>query len=258
MRLLITGLMMICLAGPALAGQAVTMKNDVRVSGPVTLGDLFDDAGSAAGVIVSPPVKSGSLVLDAVAVQRAASRAGLDWTNPQDVRLVIVHAGASSSASTPAAVMAAGAPRPGASVQVLAYSRSLEAGEIIQPDDLTWAKAVQALAGAPHDADQLIGKAARRPLREGAVASTRDVVSATVIKKGDMVRVSYTNDTISLTMQGKAVGSAAVGDPVSVLNTATKTTIQAIASGPDQAVVGPEAEQIRAQALLNPSQTALR
>ncbi len=255
MRTLIAAVMMTCLAGPALAGQAVVLKNDVMASGPVTLGDLFDDAGSAAGVVVAPPVKSGSLVLDVAAVQQAANRAGLDWSNPQGVRLVIVHAGAPASA--PAAA-AAGVPRPGAAVQVLAYSRSLEAGEVIQADDLTWAKAVQAPAGAPRDADQLIGKQARRPLREGAVASTRDAVSATVIKKGDMVRVSYTNDEVSLTMQGKASGPAAVGDPVSILNTATKTTIQAVASGPDQAVVGPEAEQIRAQALLNPSQTALR
>jgi flagella basal body P-ring formation protein FlgA len=255
MRILITALMMTCLAGPALAGQAVVLKNDVVASGPVTLGDLFDGAGSAAGVIIAPPVKSGSLVLDVSAVQQAASRAGLDWSNSQGVRLVIIHAGAPASTSGAAP---ASASRPGATVQVLAYSRSLEAGEVIQADDLTWAKAVQAPAGAPHDADQLIGKAARRPLREGAVASIRDGVSATVIKKGDMVRVSYANEGISLTMQGKAAGPAAVGDPVSVINTATKTAIQAIASGPDQAVVGPEAEQIRAQTLLNPSQTVLR
>jgi flagella basal body P-ring formation protein FlgA len=254
MRILISALVMACLAGTALAGQAVVLKNDVVASGPVTLGDLFDGAGSAAGVIIAPPVKSGSLVLDVSLVQQAAGRAGLDWTNPQGVRLVIVHAGASASAADTATSVS----RPGAVVQVLAYSHSLEAGEIIQADDLTWAKAVQAPAGAPRDADQLIGKAARRPLREGSPASTRDVVEATVIKKGDMVRVSYTNDEVSLTMQGRAASSAAVGEPVSVVNTTTKITIQAIASGPDKAVVGPEAEQIRAQALLNPSQIALR
>jgi flagella basal body P-ring formation protein FlgA len=59
-------------------------------------------------------------------------------------------------------------------------------------------------------------------------------------------------------MQGKAVAAAAVGDPVSILNTLAKTTIQAVASGPDEAVVGPQAEQIRAQALLDPSKLAAR
>jgi flagella basal body P-ring formation protein FlgA len=256
MRILITALLIAGLAGPALAGQPVNLRNDVTTSGPVTLGDLFDGAGPASSVVVAPAVKSGSLILDVAAVQQAAARAGLTWTNEQGVRRIIVHSGAGASSSSAAASMSA--TRPGAALQVLAYSRNLEAGEIIQADDLTWAKAIQSTAGAPRDADQLIGKAARRPLREGAAASTRDVIGATVIKKDDMVSVSFIEGGVTLTMQGKATTAAALGDPVGIINTATKKTIQAIAAGPDQAVVGPEAEQIRAQALLNPSQLALR
>jgi flagella basal body P-ring formation protein FlgA len=256
MRALVSALMIAALAGPALAGQTVVLRNDVSASGPVTLGDLFDGAGSASGVVVAPAIKSGSLILRVAAVQAAAARAGLDWNNEQGVSRIIVHSGAAASA--PSAAGSTPVARPGAAVQVLAYSRNLEAGEIIQAGDLTWAKAVQATAGAPRDADQLIGKMARRPLREGGFASTRDVTGATVIKKGDLVTVSYIDGAVSLTMQGKALGPAAVGDPVGIVNTAAKTSIQAIASGPDQAVVGPEAEQLRAQALLDPSQIASR
>ena len=59
-----------------------------------------------------------------------------------------------------------------------------------------------------------------------------------------------TEETVpSIGLQGKAMSAAAVGDPLSVLNTNSKKVIQAIAVGPDQAVVGPEAEQFRAASL---------
>src|SRR5690348_8059152 len=43
------------LATPALAGQPVTLNAYlVDTTGQVTLGELFDDAGAAAGVVVAP------------------------------------------------------------------------------------------------------------------------------------------------------------------------------------------------------------
>jgi flagella basal body P-ring formation protein FlgA len=253
MRLLASVLMIACLAGPALAGEIVTLRNDATASGPVTLGDLFDGAGSASGVVIAPAIKAGGgLALDATVVQQAAARAGLIWINDQGLRRIVIRAGESGAGPAPVAA------KPGAVVQVLAYSRNLEAGEVIQAQDLTWAKTVAAPAGSPRDADQLIGKQAKRPLREGGLASTRDVTGAMVIKKDDMVTVTFEDDGVSVSMQGKAAGSASVGDAVGVLNPSTKKIVQAIASGPDSAVVGPLAERIRGQASNNPSQVALR
>jgi len=251
MRLIALTALALVIAGPALAGQAVTLKMDIAASGPITLGDLFEGAGPAGKTVVAAPVTVGSVTLDVAAVQRAAFRAGLDWSNEQGVQRIVVHAGAASSSAATATAKTA-------SVEVLAYSHSLDAGEIIQADDLTWAKAVAAPAGAPHDADQLIGKQVRRPLREGAIASNRDVASPTVIKKDDMVSVTFASDGVSLTMTGKAVGSASVGDTLGVINPSTKKVIQAVASGPGQAVIGPGAERLRAQTLVSPSQIALR
>lgn len=256
MRLIVPALMITALAGPALAGQAVSLRNDVTAQGPVTLGDLFDGAGSASGVVIAPAVTGGTLVIDAAIVQQAASRAGLVWTNEQGVRRVVVHGGAGGSTASSASAPTAA--RPGAMVSVLAYVRNLDAGEVIQAEDLTWAKAVAAPAGSPRDADQLIGKQVKRPLREGGLASTRDVTGATVIKKDDMVSVIFQDDGVSVSMQGKALGSAAIGDTVSVLNPTTKKTVQAIASGPGEALVGPAADRLRGQTLTNSPQIALR
>lgn len=231
-------------AGPALAGQAVTLRANVTdADGVVTLGDLFEGAGAAAATPVA--ARPGrSVILDARIVQAAAQRAGLDWANAGSLTQIVVQ-----GAGTAGAASADGAGRPAAArgnVEVLTYARSLAAGEIVQPQDLVWSKVAVAPAGAPTDAEQVIGMAARRPLREGATVMSRDISAPQVIKAGEMITVVYENEGISLALQGKAMAAAAVGEVVSVQNTASKKIIQAVASGPGQAVVGPAAEALKA------------
>jgi flagella basal body P-ring formation protein FlgA len=74
-----------------------------------------------------------------------------------------------------------------------------------------------------------------------------------VIKRDDLVQVAYKADGITLVLQAKAMGPATVGDVFSVMNTSSNKIIQAVAVGPDQAVVGPEAAQIKAAAFPNPA-----
>ena len=99
---------------------------------------------------------------------------------------------------------------------------------------------------AARDADVVIGLAARRPLRAGAAVSARDVSAPQVIKAGELIVVNYQDGGISLSLQGKAMAAAGLGETVSVQNTTSKKIIQAVASGPGEAVVGPAAEQFRA------------
>ena len=165
MKTLAAALAALLIATPALAGQAVTLRAETLDSdGRVTLGDLFDGAGSAAALLVATRV-GPSVVLDAGQVQTAARRAGLDWDNAQGLRRIIVRQGASAGL--------AGAPR--GNVEVLAYARSLATGDIVQPEDLVWIKVAAAPSDAAGDAEALIGMTARRPLREGAAAGLRDV-----------------------------------------------------------------------------------
>src|SRR5690606_15405480 len=146
--------------------------------------------------------RTGSIVnLDAGAVQAAAARAGLDWANAQGLRRIVVVAGAAQAGH--------------GNVEVLTYARSLAAGEVVQPQDLVWSKAAAAPADAPSDAEQIIGLAAKRPLRSGAAVSARDVSAPQVIKSGEMIAVSWSDGQISLTLQGKALGSAAPGQTLS-------------------------------------------
>ena len=183
-------------------------------------------------------------VLDAATVQRMAHLNGLEWDNATGIRRIIVHGGAVAAQAAPVASAAK-------MVEVLTYARSLAAGEVVQPADLTYAKVpvFQAPQDAPRDAADIIGKAARRPLRSGAAVASLDVTAAQVIKRDDMIAVAFHAEGMTLTLQGKALGGAAMGETVNVLNPTSKKVIQAVAVGPDQAVVGPEAEQIKSTGL---------
>lgn len=237
-RLLIAAALL--LATPALAGQPVTLKAEtLDADGVVTLSDLFDGAGAAGKVAVA--AKPGdAIILDARIVQGMARRAGLDWANAEGVRRIVVRGGAPSATAAGTPAVARG------NVEVLTYARNLTAGEIVQPEDLIWGKAAAAPSDAPGDAEVVIGLAARRPLRAGAAVSARDVSAPQVIKSGELISVIYEDGGISLSLQGKAMGSAGVGDSLAVMNTTSKKTLQAVAMGPGQAAVGPGANALKA------------
>jgi flagella basal body P-ring formation protein FlgA len=224
-------------ATEAQPGVPVNLKDQlVDSDGRVTLGDLFDNAGNASGVLLANgPAAGSSVVLDAYAVQAIARRWGLDWANDHGFRRLVVKAGS------------AGAGQAAGEIQVLAYTRSLAAGEIVQPQDVIWTKvqAHMAPANRPADAEAVIGQAARRPLREGAAVAVSDLSKPVVVKKGDLISVTYNMDGVSLSLQAQATQSGAVGDPIAVLNPQSKKTIVAVVTGPGTAAVGPEADSLR-------------
>ncbi len=247
MRRLIAAALSACLAvaaaPPVVAGVAVNLKSEtVDSDGTVTLGDLFEGAGGVAGVRVA--ARPGpSVVLDASAVQLLAHRSGLDWGNPDRLRRIIVRAGEAG----PAPVTSQTQARKGG-VQVLAYTRSLSAGEEIQPEDLAWTRVAAAPANALRDAEGAIGMIARRPLREGAPVSASDMSAPVVIQAGDLVTVVYENGGVFLSMQVKAMSAGAVGEVISLQNLASRKTVQAVVTGPGQAATGPDAAPGRAPA----------
>jgi flagella basal body P-ring formation protein FlgA len=244
LALLLACLAIVAFAAPAFAGTPVTLNaRIVDASGHVTLGELFDDAGPARDVVVAE--RTGpSVVLDAAAVQAFARRYGLDWDNAKGISRIIVRGDGAGG-------LAAGQNR-----EVLTYTRSLMVGEIVQGSDIVWAKAAAAPVDAPSGVDAVIGMAARRPLREGDPVLAHDIAAPMVIKAGETVLVTYADDSVTLTLQARAMTNAAIGDNLNVLNTASKKQIEVVATGPDQAVVGPEALRLKADR--NPAQIASR
>jgi flagellar basal body P-ring formation protein FlgA len=236
------------LAGPALADPVTLKVNPVDDDGRVTLGDIFDNAGSAANVQVAS--RAGpSVILEAGQLQGLAMRSGLHWANPQGLRRVVVRQG---TGSAPASIVQtastrAVAARPGNTLDVLTYARNLSAGDIVQPEDVVWGQvqAHQAPSGAPSDAEQVIGLSAKRALRAGAAVASRDLASPQVIARNDMVQVSFVTGGVKLTVTGRATRNASIGEAVAILNVQSGRTIDAVASGPGQAIAGPAAQTAR-------------
>ncbi|MHC3127136.1 flagellar basal body P-ring biosynthesis protein FlgA [Brevundimonas sp. GN22] len=230
-------------ASSAHAASVVLRAAPVDADGRITLGELFEGAGSAAHVVVGQRAGS-SAVLDAGQVQVIARRAGLEWNNPTGLRRIVVREGttAASTANTQSA-----AARPGAMVEALTFTRSLAANEPVQPEDVAWTQVQAHLAPAngPQDAADVIGLSPRRAMRAGQVVNTRDLTSPVVIARNDMVEVQYQDSGIELTITGRAQRQAAVGDAVTILNTQSNRTIEAVAVSPGRAIAGPAAQAMR-------------
>lgn len=111
MRALIAAAAALLIAGPAFAGPVTLKANPVDADGQITLGDLFDGAGAASGVVVG--ARSGpSAVFEAGQLQAMARQSGLDWANPTGLRRVVVRHAAVAPATTPAAAQASAAETP--------------------------------------------------------------------------------------------------------------------------------------------------
>jgi len=62
---------------------------------------------------------------------------------------------------------------------------------------------------------------------------------------GEVVTLTFDSEGVSLALQAKALSGGAVGETINVQNVTSKKTVQAVVSGPGQAVVGPAAEQLK-------------
>lgn len=197
MRALIA-LLLVAVATPALADPVSLRANPQDDDGRVTLGDIFDGAGAASNVVVAERV-GPSVMLPAAQVQAAARAAGLDWSNPQGLRRVVVRRAPQLVAQNTAPPVAGEAP-----------------------------------TGAP--------AAALRPAPSGAA----------VIARGDTVQVAYEVGGVRLTVTGRAQRAAALGQPLTVINSQSGRAIEAVAAGPGRAIAGPAALQARADATVFP------
>jgi flagella basal body P-ring formation protein FlgA len=258
LRGLIFALALVGAPAIAWAGQPVELKLHPVARGYITLGDLFENANETAAkvVVVHAPPAGLDAVLEATEIQMLARREGLDWSNQQGLLHITVASlpsGAPSSHSSSARTGERSARRArsgeGELTRTLVYARNLAAGEIVDASDLQWSSATVAGGDSLDNPALAIGKSARHPVHAGAPVQPYDLVSPKLIHAGDSVEVAYENDGIVLTLEGKAASDATLGDTVEVINTSSKKTIEAVASAPGRAVVGPAADVLKASML---------
>lgn len=212
--------------------------------GRITLGDVFDYADGASDVVLG--VRSGATaVLDAAQVQAVARQNGFYWTNPKGLRRIIVAQGPDGSAPAPQVVRSAAKAPAGKTAEALVFTRSLNTGDVVQPSDIAYQPVQAHLAGANVAVQDIVGKSARYPLREGAVVRAGDLSNPVVVKKSQAVKVVWSVGGINLSMTGLAQKDGAAGDVIQILNPTSKKTVDAVITGPGMAAAGPAALQMR-------------
>ncbi|MGZ3306065.1 MAG: flagellar basal body P-ring formation chaperone FlgA [Asticcacaulis sp.] len=194
-------------SGAAFAQQALTLKAAASDGdGRITVADVFDNAGNMGGVVLG--YRTGATaVLDAATVQSIVGANGGYWANPRGQRRIMVTAGPDSSAPGPAA-----------------------------PHD-------------PFPATPIAAAPATQPLAAPAFAPvpvSQPARGAIVVKRSETVSVTWSQGGLSLTMDGIAQKDAAAGDLIPVQNPTSKKMVDAVVTGPGEAIAGQAADRFRA------------
>lgn len=315
-RLIIPKRVLCCvlLWAPLFAGNAnaisepLILKEQIRVYDEVvTLGDLFENPGSAQGIAVfrSPDLGTDGFVA-ARRVQQAAARHGLQWANRGEISQIVVNRPARVIAVDDmmrtvrqALVKVMGADDESAidvsltgnpqqrrvdarvtgtlavksidysahsnsftalldfeesdgsqkpyrihgrvveTVETIVPSRIINRGETITADDIQTARIQkkQFSPGRVTRVTDIIGMAARRRLAVGRQVRKTDLEQPTIVKRNALVTIVYEVRGLMLQAQGRALEDAAMGSAISVRNTRSNQTIQAVVQAPDKVLV---------------------
>ncbi|MEZ5751217.1 MAG: flagellar basal body P-ring formation chaperone FlgA [Paracoccaceae bacterium] len=110
-------------------------------------------------------------------------------------------------------------------------TRTLRAGTLIAEGDVVVHPAASVVGGIadPRDA---IGREARVTLYAGRPIRAANLSEPAAIQRNDLVTVVFRRGGLEIRTEGRALGRAAPGDEVRVMNTASRTTIAATVIGP--------------------------
>lgn len=213
------------ISSTALAGP-ITVTSDW-----VTWGDLAGVEGDLGDtpVLAAPPAgDTVPLGTDFLIAQADALGVPHDFTPGETVWI--------SRAARPEAV----APPPLPSDdQLPVLARDVSRGEVITVADIEWIDPDprRRTGGFLTEANELVGMAARRTLRAGRFLKANDIQKPFVIEKGEPVQLVYETHGLRLTVDARALSSAARGEPVRVVNLQSSRSMDAVAWAPGEARV---------------------
>jgi flagellar basal body P-ring formation protein FlgA len=118
-------------------------------------------------------------------------------------------------------------------------SRTIRNGDVIKESDIKWLTVPAAQVGNNmiRSKDQLIDMTPRNQINAESPIRLSDIQRPILVKRGNLVKINFSSDKLSLTTMGKAMESGGIGDVIRVINTTSNKTISAIISGPDQVEV---------------------
>lgn len=110
--------------------------------------------------------------------------------------------------------------------EVLGAARPIARGAVIAPADVALAPAHGLLLGALIDADQAVGRTARRAIAMGVPLRSDAFQVAALVHRGDPVTLRIERAGFSVEARGTAVADAGQGDGVSAVNISTGTRLR--------------------------------
>jgi flagella basal body P-ring formation protein FlgA len=135
--------------------------------------------------------------------------------------------------------------------EVAVLSRALNRGDIVKQSDIAFERRPKSEFNSepPAQAAEILGLAAKRPVRAGQPLRAADLMKPEVVKKNDIVMMRYEVPGIVLTLRGQALDNGTEGDVVNVLNIQSKRTIQGTVTGPGQVtMLAPNSARVAAVA----------
>ncbi|MCL1628594.1 flagellar basal body P-ring formation protein FlgA [Roseibaca sp. V10] len=118
----------------------------------------------------------------------------------------------------------------------LVATRLIRATEVVREGDV----AVQRghIAGAATDPVQVVGLEARVAIYPGRPVRLADLGPAAVVERNDSVVMVYRQGGLTILSEGRALGRAALGDMVTVMNIASRQSVQGRVTSFGQVEVG--------------------
>ncbi len=115
-------------------------------------------------------------------------------------------------------------------IDIPVFSHPMNAGTTVQNEDLQWisVRTDRLIGNVITDARQLVGMTTKRPLRTGQMLRGSDLVMTPTVRKNTLVTLSLQSGPMMLTVTGKALEDAAIGQPIRVINVNSKKDLTGI------------------------------
>ncbi len=122
-----------------------------------------------------------------------------------------------------------------AQAQSVTVVHAVRAGTALTADDIAFAD-IDAPDGFLDPRD-VIGLEARVNLYPGRPLLARDLGLPTVVERNAVVPLLYRSGSLTITLEGRALGRAGEGEPVRVMNLSSRNTVTGVATATGSVVV---------------------
>lgn len=126
-------------------------------------------------------------------------------------------------------------------VDVPVLSHRMAPGDAITQADLAWITMPADRIGSTVviDAEDLLGKTPRRPIRPETAIRFTDLAVAVAVVKGSLVMIALKTPNMQLTVQGRAMQNGSIGETIRVMNTTSNRSLEAVVMSPTEVAVLP-------------------